>query len=44
MDKSLAEEVQQTIGNTCAQSLFLYVAVPQFYDVRMFRPSSMNRL
>lgn len=36
MDTSLAEEVQQTMAT--AQSLFLYVAVPQFYDVRMFRP------
>ena len=31
MDTSLAEEVQQTMANTCAQSLFLYVAVPQSF-------------
>ncbi len=37
MDTSLAEEVQQTMA-TLAPTAFLYVAVPQFYDVRMFRP------
>ncbi len=38
MDTSLAEEVQQTMATLAPNRFFLYVAVPQFYDVRMFRP------
>ncbi len=43
MDTSLAE-VQQTMATLAPNRFFLYVAVPQFYDVRMFRPLLMNRL
>ncbi len=37
MDTSLAEEVQHA-ATTLGSDLFLYVALPQFYHVRLLCP------
>ncbi len=42
MDTSPAEEVQHTATTLQADSFFLYVALPQFYHVRLFCPFFLN--